>query len=107
MGGPADLYVEPADEKDLATVVKFCRRLALPLFVLGRGSNLLIRDGGFRGVMVCLNHPAFCGLEVLPPLLNCGAGARLKAVAVEAKRHGLGGLEFSRASPAPSAAPSA
>jgi len=94
VGGPADLYVEPTDEKDLETVVKFCRRLALPLFVLGRGSNLLIRDGGFRGVMVCLNHPAFCGIEVLPPLLNCGAGARLKAVAVEAKRHGLSGLEF-------------
>ncbi len=94
VGGPADIYVEPAAEKDLEAVVKFCRRHALPLFVLGRGSNLLVRDGGFRGVAVSLNQPAFSGIEVTPPLLRCGAGARLKAVAVEARRHGLAGLEF-------------
>jgi UDP-N-acetylenolpyruvoylglucosamine reductase len=94
VGGPADIYVEPAGEKDLGVVVKFCRVRALPLFVLGRGSNLLVRDGGFRGVVVCMNQSAFGGIEVNPPLLGCGAGARLKAVAVEARRHGLAGLEF-------------
>jgi UDP-N-acetylenolpyruvoylglucosamine reductase len=94
VGGPADLYVEPAGEKDLETVVRFCRARALALFVLGRGSNLLVRDGGFRGVVVCLTQSAFCGIEVVGPHLRCGAGARLKAVAVEARRHGLAGLEF-------------
>jgi UDP-N-acetylenolpyruvoylglucosamine reductase len=94
VGGPADLYVEPAGEQDLATAVKFCRARALPLFILGRGSNLLVRDGGFRGVIVCMNQPAFGGIEVKTPCLRCGAGARLKAVAVEARRHGLAGLEF-------------
>jgi UDP-N-acetylenolpyruvoylglucosamine reductase len=94
VGGPADIYVQPAAERDLETVVKFCRAGALALLVLGRGSNLLVRDGGFRGVVVCLNQPAFCGIEVVPPRLRCGAGARLKAVAVEARRHALAGLEF-------------
>jgi UDP-N-acetylenolpyruvoylglucosamine reductase len=94
VGGPADIYLEPAGEEDLATVMKFCRVRALPLFVLGRGSNLLVRDGGFRGVVVCLNQRAFGGIEVVPPLLRCGAGARLKAIAVEARRHGLAGMEF-------------
>jgi UDP-N-acetylenolpyruvoylglucosamine reductase len=94
VGGPADIYVEPAAEKDLGAVVKFCRRRELPLFVLGRGSNLLVRDGGFRGVVVCMNQAAFAWIEVIPPLLRCGAGARSKAVAVEARRHGLAGFEF-------------
>jgi UDP-N-acetylenolpyruvoylglucosamine reductase len=94
VGGPVDIYVEPASEDDLGTVLKFCRRRALPLFVLGRGSNLLVKDGGFRGVALCLSQPAFSGIEVVPPLLRCGAGARLKAVAAQARRHGLSGLEF-------------
>ncbi len=94
VGGPADLYVEPAGEEDLRTVVEFSHAHELALFVLGRGSNLLVRDGGFRGVVVCLNRPGFSAIEVTPPLLRCGAGARLKAVAVEARRHGLAGLEF-------------
>jgi UDP-N-acetylenolpyruvoylglucosamine reductase len=55
---------------------------------------LLVRDGGFRGVVVNLASAAFSGIEVAPPRLRCGAGARLKAVAVEARRHGLAGLEF-------------
>lgn len=94
VGGPADLYVEPASEADLAIVVKFCAGHSLPLFVLGRGSNLLVRDGGFRGVVICLAQPSFARVEVTGSHLRCGAGARLKTVAIEAKRHGLGGLEF-------------
>src|SRR5580698_653200 len=54
VGGPADVYVEPASEEDLAAIVKFCDECDLPFFILGRGSNLLVRDGGFRGVVICL-----------------------------------------------------
>jgi UDP-N-acetylenolpyruvoylglucosamine reductase len=94
VGGPADLYVEPASESDLAAVLRFCGRRHQPFFVLGRGSNLLVRDGGFRGVVICLAHAHFSRIEVAAPRLRCGAGAKLKAVAVEAKRNGLAGLEF-------------
>ena len=94
VGGPADVYVEPASTEDLAAVIKFCREQGLRWFLLGRGSNLLVRDGGFRGVVICLNHAHFSRIDVAGEHLSCGAGARLKAVAVEAKRYGLAGLEF-------------
>jgi UDP-N-acetylenolpyruvoylglucosamine reductase len=94
VGGPADLYVEPASEEDLAAVLKFCAVQGIAFFVLGRGSNLLVRDAGFRGVVICLAHPQFSRIEIMGECLRCGAGARLKSVAVEAKRHGLAGLEF-------------
>jgi UDP-N-acetylenolpyruvoylglucosamine reductase len=94
VGGPADFYLEPAAEADLAAVVKFCRGNGVPAFVLGRGSNLVVRDGGVRGVVISLAHEHFSRIEVAGERLNCGAGAKLKNVAMEAKRHDLGGLEF-------------
>jgi UDP-N-acetylenolpyruvoylglucosamine reductase len=94
VGGPADVYVEPASETDLAMILKFCSEHGVKFFILGRGSNLLVRDGGFRGVVICLAHPEFCRIETAGERLCCGAGARLKNVAVEARRNGLSGLEF-------------
>ena len=94
VGGPADLYIEPASEADLAHVVKFCADRNVPFFILGRGSNLLVRDGGFRGVVICLAQPYFGTIEIDGERLRCGAGAKLKTVAVEAKRNNLSGVEF-------------
>jgi UDP-N-acetylenolpyruvoylglucosamine reductase len=94
VGGPAALYVEPASEPDLAAVLKFCAEHSLPRLVLGRGSNLLVRDGGFRGVVICLAQPHFSRIEIADRRLRCGAGARLKDVAAAAKRHQLTGMEF-------------
>lgn len=94
VGGPADLYAEPASDKDLGAILKFCLARSLPHFVLGRGSNLLVRDGGFRGIIICLAHPHFSRIEFSGDSLRCGAGARLKQVAIEAKARGLAGFEF-------------
>lgn len=94
VGGPADVYIEPADENDLAAVLKFCCEREVKFFILGRGSNLLVRDGGFRGVVICLSQPAFGKIEIDGERICCGAGAKLKNVAVEAKRNGLSGVEF-------------
>jgi UDP-N-acetylenolpyruvoylglucosamine reductase len=94
VGGPAEVYVEPASEVDLATILKFCGETGVKFFLLGRGSNLLVRDGGFRGVVICLSLPEFSRIEIDGERLRCGAGARLKDVAVAARRHGLCGLEF-------------
>ena len=94
VGGPADLYVEPASESDLARVLQFCTAKRLPFLMLGRGSNLLIRDGGIRGVVICLAHPCFSQMTIVEDRLHCGAGVKLKSVAVEARRNGLSGLEF-------------
>jgi UDP-N-acetylmuramate--L-alanine ligase/UDP-N-acetylenolpyruvoylglucosamine reductase len=94
VGGNADLYVEPATEDDLARVLTFCRQHGLKFTMLGRGSNLLIRDGGIRGVVICLFHPNFSRLEITGERLRCGAGVKLKTLSVEARRAGLTGLEF-------------
>lgn len=94
VGGPADIFVEPASEEDLVAVLKFCNEHRVKFFVLGRGSNLIVRDGGFRGVVISLAAPFFSRIEIKGERLHCGAGAKLKNVAVEAKRNGLAGLEF-------------
>ncbi len=94
IGGPADVYVEPASEADLALVLQACREHGVKFFLLGRGSNLIVRDGGFRGVVICLLQPDFSRIEIDGPRLRCGAGAKQKNVAVEAKRAGLSGVEF-------------
>ncbi len=94
VGGPADLFIEPANEADLAISLRFCAQKNLPVFILGRGSNLLVRDGGFRGAVLCLSQPEFGRIQFAANRVTCGAGAKLKAVAVEARRNGLSGLEF-------------
>src|SRR5580704_9824293 len=94
VGGSADYYCEPASEEELAQVLKVCGMNWLPIFLLGRGSNLLIRDGGVRGMVICLSHPKFRGIEIAGYRVHCGAGAKLKQVAADAKRGELTGLEF-------------
>ena len=94
VGGPADIYVEPASTADLATIVKWCHEESVPHFVLGRGSNLLVKDHGYHGVVVCLIHQHFSQINVAGEHLSCGTGAKLKAAANEAKRYELTGLEF-------------
>jgi UDP-N-acetylenolpyruvoylglucosamine reductase len=94
VGGPADVCLEPASEDDLAKAIQFCRQAGVPFLVLGRGSNLLVRDGGIRGVVICLSHPNLARIEADGTDLHCGAGARLKAVAAKARELDLTGLEF-------------
>ncbi len=94
VGGKADFYVEPASESELSRALAFCRERRLPFMILGRGSNMIVRDGGVRGVVISIAHPDFSRVEVMGECLHCGAGAKLKAVAVEARRNGLAGLEF-------------
>ncbi|MEI7533907.1 MAG: UDP-N-acetylmuramate dehydrogenase [Verrucomicrobiae bacterium] len=94
VGGPADVYVEPAMEADLALVLQSCHERGVKFFILGRGSNLLVRDGGFRGVVICLSSPEFSRIEIDGQRIRAGAGAKQKNVAIEAKRAGLSGVEF-------------
>lgn len=94
VGGPADVYIEPAAESDLSAILQFCRAQGIKFFVVGRGSNLVVRDGGFRGVVICLAHPFFSRVEVDGTRIDAGAGAKQKTVAVEARRNGLSGVEF-------------
>ncbi|SKB50651.1 UDP-N-acetylmuramate dehydrogenase [Sphingopyxis flava] len=97
-GGPADWLFEPKDAEDLAD---FLRDLdpAVPVMALGLGSNLIIRDGGFPGVVVRLGK-AFAKVEPLDAVtLRCGGGASGILVSSTARDAGIAGFEFLRSIP--------
>jgi len=94
VGGPAQFWVEPRDEKTFGELIRFCRRESLQLFVIGRGSNLLVRDGGIRGVVAHPSRGDFDKIEVKGNEITAGVGAKLKDVAYAGKAAGLGGLEW-------------
>ena len=94
VGGPAQFWVEPRDEKAFSDLIRFCANEKLPLLVIGRGSNLLVRDGGIRGVVV---HPCggeFDKIDVNGSEITAGAGVKLREVAYAARTANLGGLEW-------------
>lgn len=94
VGGPAQFWVEPRTEAAFAELIRFCRRENLSLFVIGRGSNLLVRDGGVRGVVVHPSGGEFDRIEVRDEQITAGVGAKLKQIAYAGKAHGIGGLEW-------------
>ncbi|MGA2604574.1 MAG: UDP-N-acetylmuramate--L-alanine ligase [Verrucomicrobiia bacterium] len=94
VGGPAEFWVEPADERDLARLLHYCHVREIPVTVMGRGTNLLVLDGGIRGVVISLSNDEFTRIEVDGERLVARAGARLKAIVAVAARHQLSGLEF-------------
>ncbi len=94
VGGPAQFWVEPRDETAFAELIRFCQRENLPLFVIGRGSNLLVRDGGIPGVVI---HPCggdFDKIDIDGAEMTSGVGAKLKEIAYAARTANLGGLEW-------------
>jgi len=95
VGGPAAWYAEPASESDASALLRAARRAGLPAFVLGRGSNLLVPDAGYEGLVIHLAADAWTRVEPLGDLrLRVGGGARLKELCGAAARLGLAGLEF-------------
>ena len=97
-GGPAEYLFEPADREDL---VAFLQALdpAVPVYPLGLGSNLIIRDGGMPGVVVRLGK-AFAKVErVNATSLRCGGGASGILVSSTARDAGIAGVEFLRSIP--------
>ncbi|MBA3543623.1 MAG: UDP-N-acetylmuramate--L-alanine ligase [Chthoniobacterales bacterium] len=94
VGGPAQFWVEPRTEEALAKLIRYCRREKIPLFVIGRGSNLLVREGGIRGVVVHPSGGEFDKVEVSGLEVTAGVGAKLKQVAYAGKAAGIGGFEW-------------
>ena len=94
VGGPAQFWVEPRTEEALAKLIRFCRRENLPLFVIGRGSNLLVRDGGIRGVVVHPSGGDFDRVDASGLEVTAGVGAKLKQIAYAGKTAGIGGFEW-------------
>lgn len=93
VGGPAEVLFIPKDIEDLSFFMRN-RPQNIPLFVLGGGSNLLVRDGGIPGVTIKLDSPAFKHISVAENTITCGAGlpnSNLKKTLLDNQ---IGGLEF-------------
>lgn len=95
VGGNADVFVEPASTADLQAVLRAARALDLPVFLLGRGSNLIVADEGVRGVVIRLRHAHWRRFACLGPgRYWAGAGLRLKELCGRACKLGETGFEF-------------
>lgn len=98
VGGPADALFLPASVEELQTALAAAKAEGIPVCLIGNGSNLIVRDGGIRGLVIALGEP-FSELRVEGAQVWAQAGARLSAVAAAAQRAGLAGLEFASGIP--------
>ena len=98
VGGAADCVVHAAGEQDIVNVMRACRENAVPLTLVGRGSNLVVRDGGLRGVVLHLGA-AFADVTSAGNRVTAQAGASMGALARAAQRCSLAGLEFAEGIP--------
>lgn len=97
LGGPADAFAEPADEAELKALLAIARDAGLPVFVLGCGSNLLVSDSGFRGLVI--RTVGWKALRFDGCRVTAGAGLPLAILAREAAAHNLGDLAFASGIP--------
>lgn len=98
VGGPAAYYVSPGDCKELAGVIRLCRGSSVPYYILGNGSNLLVGDKGYDGVMISMTE-GFKEIECDGRLIKAGAGASLSRIARTALEASLTGFEFAAGIP--------
>ena len=94
IGGPAQFWAAPETEEGFSRLVRFCSQNGVPIFLIGRGSNLLVRDGGMRGCVVFLGKGEFRKLEVRDRQLVAGAGVLQRELALAARDAGIGGFEW-------------
>ena len=98
IGGPADFYLCPHSAKEIQKTVAICREDELPYFILGNGSNLLVSDQGYRGVVIQL-WKNVSDILVEGCRIRAKAGASLAKIAGEALEEGLTGMEFAAGIP--------
>ncbi len=103
-GGPADLFIQVCTEEELVKTLELLEASGVEVFLLGRGTNLLIGDKGFRGAIVTMCAPAgaesdLCDVKIDGCRLRAGAGASLLKIAMAARDASLAGFEFAAGIP--------
>ncbi len=98
IGGPADCFVQLENEAQLIKVQRYLKLVEIPFFVMGNGSNLLVSDKGYEGVVLQIG-PRMNAIQVEDCQIRAEAGATLAQVARVALEHGLTGLEFASGIP--------
>jgi UDP-N-acetylmuramate dehydrogenase len=110
IGGPADFFVEVEEEEKLLKLIKLLKELKLPYFILGGGSNLLVADEGFRGMIIKIQNSKFkiqkfdyvkdsSGMDNSKFKIICGTGYLLGRLIEKTAKLGLTGLEFAAGIP--------
>ncbi|MBI2251943.1 MAG: UDP-N-acetylmuramate dehydrogenase [Armatimonadetes bacterium] len=98
IGGEAEAFFIPKDLEDLKEIYKFIFKNKLPYFIFGNGTNILVSDQGFKGIIIKLNK-GFDSIIVSGEEISAGAAADLSKAAKEAQKHSLTGMEFAFAIP--------
>ena len=98
VGGPAEVFVTVENKEQLEKIIKYLNLVERPYFILGNGSNLLVGDKGYRGVIIRLGGE-FNTLNTEGTLLTAGASVLLSAAAREAMENGVTGMEFASGIP--------
>ncbi len=92
MGGPADIFVTPTTEDETAYTVKYAYENNIPMLLLGNGSNMVVRDGGVRGIV--LNLKSLHAIRITSTTVYAQGGAHIKEVSKAAATNRLTGFEF-------------
>ena len=98
IGGNADYFVKPGNADEVAAVIAVCREYNIPYFILGNGSNLLVSDDGYRGMIINIMDN-MDSVTVDGRIITARAGAMLVRVSVMARDNALTGLEFASGIP--------
>ena len=93
IGGPAKYFITPESTEQLSEVVKRCRDNDVPMYVIGRGANLLIADAGVDGAVIHLSADAFKRVVTNESSVTAGAGKDMGRVVLRTMHEGLSGLE--------------
>lgn len=94
VGGEAQYWIEPDSIESMQNVVNFFKDRNIPVYVVGRGSNLVVRNGGIRGAVIRPTGGEFEKLELQGDRIVAGAGVKLKKLAAFAAKHGISGFEW-------------
>ncbi len=98
VGGPAEALVTPENLEDLKALVEWSWNNGLSYLIIGEGTNLLIKDGGIRGIVIvltkCLNTLVQTGMEADSPIVTASASVRMRSLCAYALKQGLEGMNF-------------
>jgi len=98
VGGPADIFVVPLNVDELKKLVTFVKQEGLPMFILGNGSNLVVRDGGIRGIVINILDN-FNNISLKDDIIEADTGVLLSKLSNTAMKNSLAGLEFASGIP--------
>lgn len=98
IGGPADFFVMPSHAQQIVQIIDVCRKNNIPYYIIGNGSNLLVGDGGVRGVVIQI-YKNYNTVEIQGTKIKAQAGAMLSTVSRRALDAQLTGLEFASGIP--------